>query len=183
MCFEKGQHILPQVAAKLKEKTDVPCAFLLVGPESQPRMFQILRRDIAARGVKDRVYILPGVDQPTVRDLLAVTHISMFPTFDEGLGLTAVEAAMMELPVVAHRVGGVPEVVFDQVNGRLVDVNDVNSFADALHELISNPTLRVQYGTKGREMMERRFSPRACAQKYLEQVCLPLILGSPQCND
>jgi glycosyltransferase involved in cell wall biosynthesis len=183
MCYEKGQHILPQVAAQLKERTDVPCVFLLVGPESQPGMFQILLRDIAGRGVKDRVFILPGVDQPTIRDLLAVTDISVFPTFDEGLGLTAVEAAMMELPVVAHRVGGVPEVVIDQVNGRLVVANDINGFVAALQALLSNPTLRAQYGTKGREMMQRRFSPSACAQKYLQQVCLPLILGSAQRDD
>ncbi len=89
----------------------------------------------------------------------------------------------MELPVVAHRVGGVPEVVTDRVTGRLVEVGDVESFAMTLAELMIDPELRREFGKRGRQMVQERFSPQSCAERYLEQVCLPLILGSADGNN
>ena len=180
MCKEKGQQILPLVAQRLRDQGYSKFAFLLVGPESQSGMMAALKQDIHTKGLEKYVYLLSGVDQVTIRDLLAVSSMSVFPTFDEGLGLTAVEALMMEIPVVAHKVGGVSEVVTDHVNGRLVKAGDIDAFANAVSDLLNDPKMRADYGRIGREMLKDRFAPEACAQRYLEQVCLPLVFAAAE---
>lgn len=88
----------------------------------------------------------------------------------EGFGLVYLEAAAHGLPVVAHRIGGVPEAVSREENGILVDPDDASGLADAFARLIREPALRERMGAAGRIWARRNswlrnaelvFGPRA----------------------
>ena len=98
--------------------------------------------------------------------LLAISDILLLPSELESFGLVALEAMACEVPVIATRVGGIPEVVRDGVDGFLYDVGDVNSMADGC---LSHPneihTLREDLGKAARERATRDF----CASKIVLQ--------------
>ncbi len=76
----------------------------------------------------------------------------------DGLPNVIMEAMSQELPVVATRVGGIDEVVFDGVTGHLVPPDDPAAVATALTLLIRDPTLRQTMGSAGRGLILERFA-------------------------
>jgi glycosyltransferase involved in cell wall biosynthesis len=87
-------------------------------------------------------------------------------TEPEGLGLSAVEALLCETPVVASAVGGLPDVIEDRANGRLVRANNPSALADAIADALANHDRRAAWGREGRTRMLARFSPAVCAGTY-----------------
>ena len=71
----------------------------------------------------------------------------------ESFGVVIIEASACGLPVVATRVGGVPEVCIDGETGIMVEPNDPNMLARAIVELASNPQKRHEMGRKGRQFV------------------------------
>jgi colanic acid/amylovoran biosynthesis glycosyltransferase len=86
----------------------------------------------------------------------------------DGIPNVILEALAMELPVVSTQHSGVPEVVEDGVNGRLVPPADAQALADALEELIRNPEIRQQFGRAGRRIVAERFDPEKNTRRLLE---------------
>lgn len=93
-----------------------------------------------------------------VSAVLARWAILAHPSLEEGFGLTALEAMAAGLPVVATRVGGLPEIVDDRVTGLLVRAGDPSDLARALKGLLGNPALARAMGSKGRERAAAHFS-------------------------
>jgi glycosyltransferase involved in cell wall biosynthesis len=81
----------------------------------------------------------------------------LLPSANEGTPVVAIEALAAQRPVVATRVGGVPDVVRDGVDGFLVDVGDVDALAARLAELSRDPELRRRFGEAGREAVVPRY--------------------------
>ena len=77
--------------------------------------------------------------------------------WQEPLGLINLEAGACRKPVVATRVGGIPEVITDGENGYLVEAGDVDALAERVGRLINSPELRVSLGQAGRQRVEREF--------------------------
>ena len=82
----------------------------------------------------------------------------VLPSVNEGTPVSAIEALASGTPVVANRVGGVPDVVSDGVDGFLVEPGDVEGAADRLAELASDPELSARLGESGRREMFERYS-------------------------
>jgi glycosyltransferase involved in cell wall biosynthesis len=82
----------------------------------------------------------------------------VLPSVNEGTPVSAIEALASGTAVVANRVGGVPDVVTDGVDGFLVEPGDVEGAADRLAELAANPELRARLGEAGRREMFERYS-------------------------
>ncbi len=82
----------------------------------------------------------------------------LLPSVNEGTPVSAIEALASGTPVVATRVGGVPDVVDDGVNGFLVPPRDVEGAADRLAELARDPELRARLGRAGRVGASERYS-------------------------
>jgi len=85
--------------------------------------------------------------------------------WQEPLGLISLEAGACRRPVVATRVGGIPEVVEDDVNGYLVAAGDPAALAERTGRLISDPALRERMGQAGRERVERQLTG-ACVRAF-----------------
>ena len=82
----------------------------------------------------------------------------LLPSVNEGTPVSAIEALASGTPVVATRVGGVPDVVRDGVDGFLVEPGDVEAAADRLAALARDPELRERLGTAAREDNRERYS-------------------------
>jgi N-acetyl-alpha-D-glucosaminyl L-malate synthase BshA len=103
--------------------------------------------------------------QNEMNRLLSISDILLLPSELESFGLVALEAMACEVPVIATRVGGIPEVVRDGVDGFLYDVGDINSMADGCLSILSNRGVRESLGKAAREHATRNF----CASKIVEQ--------------
>ena len=123
-----------------------------------------VREQVASLGLQDVVW-LPGARA----DVAALLHgFSLFalPSLAEGTPVSMLEAMACGLPVVASKVGGIPEVVTDGVEGSLVPVQDTEALAQALASYVRDPGLRRQRGDAARARVEAAFSMRAMLAEY-----------------
>lgn len=115
----------------------VPARLLLAGdgPDMGP-----VREAVCRHGLTDRVCFLGEIED--VENILAAADVALFPSESESFGLAALEAMACGVPVVASRVGGLPEVVRDGVDGFLVEVGDLDAMGAALTRLVVDADLR-----------------------------------------
>jgi len=117
------------------------------------------RRLACACGVEDKV-LLPGwLESDALREAYAQADIYCLPSYVEGLPMGVLEAMAFALPIVASRVGGIPDIVDDGVHGLLVQPGGVNGIAGALKRLIDNRDERDAMGAACRERVLSRYSP------------------------
>ncbi len=102
-------------------------------------------------GLTRNISFLGPIEHHRVPEILENVDIFAMPSIREEFGVAAVEAQAMEIPVVATRVGGVPEVVRDGVTGILVEPYNSEQLAAAIIELIENPEKRKEMGKAGRK--------------------------------
>jgi len=125
-----------------------------------------VRRQVQELGLQDAVW-LPGA-RADIKDLLHGFSVFALPSLAEGTPVSMLEAMACGLPVVASRIGGIPEVVDDGVQGLLVPVGDVDALAAALARYALDAGLRAQHGRAARARVEERFSMRAMLAAYGE---------------
>ena len=106
--------------------------------------------------------------QPRIVDYLSAADVLLLPSEQESFGLAALEAMACELPVIASRVGGIPEVVTDGETGFLSDVGDVQKMADDAAILLDNSEKRKQMGRLARESALSRYRTDIVIPQYLE---------------
>lgn len=121
-----------------------------------------LRERIRASGLCGRVELLGRRDD--IPDLLASADLYCQPSRDEGLGMAALEAMASGLPVVATRVGGLPEVVQEGRTGLLVPSEDPAALAAALTALAADLSMARRMGAAGRARVEAQFTAEAMRQ-------------------
>jgi glycogen(starch) synthase len=116
-----------------------------------------LERQAAALGVEHAVDFLGWVDPDKVPELIDGATVVLVPSRREGLSLAAVEAASRARPIVASRVGGLPEVVTHTQTGLLVEPDDPRGLADAIASLLAEPGKAAKMGRAGRERVRKTF--------------------------
>jgi N-acetyl-alpha-D-glucosaminyl L-malate synthase BshA len=107
----------------------------------------------------------------TARDIIEIlssADVFLLPSEMESFGLAALEAMACEVPVVAARVGGLPEVVEDGGSGYLLPLGDVEGMAGRALEILQNPELRTTMGRRGRAIADERFTPHTALNEYLD---------------
>ncbi len=90
-----------------------------------------VERQVADAGLADVVDFVG--EQHDIVSWLSVADLFLLPSAQESFGLAALEAMSCEVPVIASRVGGLPEVIEDGVTGFICDPDDVEGMADARH--------------------------------------------------
>jgi len=106
--------------------------------------------------------------QPKIVDYLSAADVLLLPSEQESFGLAALEAMACEVPVIASRVGGVPEVVEDGETGFLSEVGDVEKMANDAGKLLADPELRSKMGQRARESALSRYRTDLVIPRYIE---------------
>ncbi|MDP7423417.1 MAG: glycosyltransferase family 4 protein [bacterium] len=91
-------------------------------------------------------------------------------TWQEPFGLVVIEAMAARLPVVATRLGGVPEIVLHEANGLLVDKNQPDDIARAVNRLLDSPETASAMGELGRTRAENLFNHKLMVRKFEELI-------------
>lgn len=115
-----------------------------------------LRDRVFAEPWADRVW-LPGT-RADIADIMRSFSVFVLPSFSEGTPITILEAMATALPVVASRVGGVPQLVLDRQTGLLANSFDSKELADALSAYIKDQHLRARHGAAGRAHVLAHYS-------------------------
>jgi N-acetyl-alpha-D-glucosaminyl L-malate synthase BshA len=106
--------------------------------------------------------------QPNIVDYLSAADVLLLPSEQESFGLAALEAMACEVPVIASRVGGIPEVVTDGDTGFLSEVGDLEKMAADAARLLSDITLRREMGKRAREFAVTHYRTDIVIPRYIE---------------
>ena len=106
--------------------------------------------------------------QPNIVDYLSAADVLLLPSEQESFGLAALEAMACEVPVIASRVGGIPEVVTDGETGYLSEVGNVEKMAADAARLLSDATLRREMGRRAREFAVTHYRTDIVIPRYIE---------------
>jgi glycosyltransferase involved in cell wall biosynthesis len=132
--------------------------FVLVGDGVNREQYV---RDAAAMGLSDRLTWTGMIDDPFGEGVfLAADVVCQFSRWEEVFGWMIAEGMAHGKPVVATRVGGIPELISDAMNGYLVDRGDAQAMSDRILKLLADPDLRRNLGAAGREVVARKFDLR-----------------------
>jgi N-acetyl-alpha-D-glucosaminyl L-malate synthase BshA len=118
----------------------------------------------AELGIRDRVRFF-GI-RHVLGPLLANADLFLLPSRQESFGLAALEAMACGVPVVASRVGGLPEVIEDGVSGMLFDVGDIGQAVDKAAQLLTDAAFRERVRQAGLETATRRFCQDQIIAQY-----------------
>jgi glycosyltransferase involved in cell wall biosynthesis len=119
-----------------------------------------------ALGISSRIEIPGWVDGVAVAKILATADVFVLPSHNEGLPMAILEAMGAAVPVVTTPVGAIPELVVAET-GILVNPGCAAELAEALAKLVSNPALRTQLGTNGRERVKQHFRIEVTAARFV----------------
>ena len=106
--------------------------------------------------------------QPRIVDYLSAADVLLLPSEQESFGLAALEAMACEVPVIASRVGGVPEVVTDGETGCLSDVGDLEKMSADAAYLLAHEDVRREMGARARASAIERYSTDLVIPQYIE---------------
>jgi glycosyltransferase involved in cell wall biosynthesis len=104
------------------------------------------------------VHIVGRIPLAEVPEYYRAASVFCLPTLNEPFGLVFLEAAAFGLPVVATRIGAIPEIVMNGKTGYIVEPQNVPELAARLNDLLRDPLRAEQFGTHGREWVSRRYS-------------------------
>lgn len=159
---EKGHSVFIRAAALVHHQFPA-CRFLIVGDGPLRSQLQSLAEDL---GLKDQIEFVGY--QPDVRTYLGSMDVFALPSYTEAMPLSLLEAMAMGLPVVASKVGGVPEIVQDGVTGFLTAPGDEKDLADKTIKLLRSSGLRKAMGESGRETVKSKFDVDVMARRVTE---------------
>jgi glycosyltransferase involved in cell wall biosynthesis len=104
--------------------------------------------------------------------ILNAADIYLQPSRSEGLGLAIMEAMSLELPVIASRVGGIPEIVIDEKTGYLFSPEDIPGFSAAISKMLSSPNKARSMGKEGCLKFQQQFQGEKSIKKLVENYYL-----------
>ena len=167
----KGVYVLLDACRVLKERG---LAFIcdFVGGETKEISAEVFREAVTARGLEEHVtYHGPKYGEEKHRFFMNA-DVFVFPTFyfNECFPLVLLEAMQWRLPLVSSDEGGIPDIVQDGVNGFVSPRQDVDSLANALEQLITNPALRRQMGEAGYQRYCEEFTLEAFEKRFAAEL-------------
>ena len=152
----KGQSTIIEVA-RIAAETHPEWHFLLCGEGPHREKFEQEIGDL------ENIELVGWVDN--LGDYLEAFDLFVFPSPKEALGSVLLDAMQFGLPIIASNVGGIPELVEDGVNGRLVEPENVGQLYAAIEAVLTNPDDMAAIGARNVEK-SRRYSATHMADAY-----------------
>ena len=157
----KGHALLLEVLpALLAEQPRLQVVFFGQGP-----LAAALEQRIDAAGLRGRVHLAGFRDD--LPELLPCLALLVHPALMEGLGVSLLQAAAAGVPIIASRVGGIPETIDDGVTGILTPPGDGPALGQAIRALLADPSRRERLGRAGAERVRSEFGVDAMVEGNL----------------
>ncbi len=157
MIPEKGISDFLEMARRVNsQREDVQ--FVLVGDGAYREAYM---NEAAALGLGDRVTFTGMIDDPFGEGVFqAADVVCQFSRWEEVFGWMIAEAMAHAKPVVATRVGGIPELIADGASGFLVDRGDIESMSKRMLDLLTDRTMRLRLGQSAQNTVQMKFNLR-----------------------
>jgi N-acetyl-alpha-D-glucosaminyl L-malate synthase BshA len=114
-----------------------------------------------SRGIDQKIHFLGK--QNNIEEWIGISDLLLLPSETESFGLVALEAMACEVPVVASRTGGLPEVITDGREGYLVDPGNIDEMAKRAISILIDESKRTEMGKRAREKAHANF----CSEKII----------------
>lgn len=150
----KAQHILIDAIDSLhKQNKRVRLRLIGNGPDRKE-----LEQKVAALGLSNNVIFEGWCNQAQILALYEHVHIFALASFAEGVPVALMEAMAMQIPCVATRITGIPELIRDGVDGLLVAPSSVEELVEAITKLMNDTELRRRLGIAGRVRVMEKYN-------------------------
>jgi glycosyltransferase involved in cell wall biosynthesis len=161
---QKNHALLINVASML-QGSHPDWTFHLVGQDFNDAYSAQIKQTIIDNALEQHVFVY-GSRADTAAILQQAT-IGVLTSNSEGLPLAVLEYGLHALPVLVTRVGEVPSVVYDQVDGIIAEVDDATTFYKSLVELIENPNLRLKFGRALQAKVQLEYTQESVLNSFL----------------
>ena len=155
----KGCHFIEEIVSALKKEAD----FFVFGHESY-----------GMEGVRATGLLRDYRKMPL---LFSAADLFLGTALEEAFGLTLCEASSCGLPIVAFKVGGVPEIARHDVNARLIEDISLPGLLNEIKFFMANPQERQAFGERGRAIVESEFTLKRQAERWMEYLEKVIELG------
>lgn len=159
LIYDKGHRFFIDAARMVLEKFPTTI-FLIVG---DGELTSELKKYVIKNRLKDSIFFT-GYRKDRL-DLMNVFTISVLSSIREGLPVTLLEYMALKKPIIVTNVGGMPEVIYDGHNGRVVPKRDTNALANCILELLSNENSRIRLGENAYNRVASDFSQATMIKK------------------
>lgn len=160
---EKGHRFFLEALDLLRTRGLAPKALIVGDGPLRNKVADEVRQ----RQLENHVRMHPAVPHNELMRALQACDLLVMASTHEGFPLTPAEAMMLNKPVVATRVGGLPDLVVDGVSGVLVPPRDPAALADAMAPFLSDRDYRDRLGQAGRRRIEEHFSTEIIADQLI----------------
>lgn len=149
------EYLIEAFALVLKRLKGIRINLLIVGSGS---LELELKEKAQKLGVQAEVVFTGYISPPEIPAYQNMLSIAVFPSLSESFGVSAVEAMACEKPVIVSNVGGLPEVVENNVTGLIVPPANTEKLAEAIETLVRDEQLRIKFGKQGRQRVEKLYN-------------------------
>lgn len=161
--FRPVKRIMDVLAVFERVQRVIPSRLVMIGDGPDRSKAEAFCRQ---HHLKDRVFFLGNV--PNLEEIVGASDVFLLPSEHESFGMAALEAMASEVPVIATRAGGLPEVVVDGETGYLLPVGDVDAMAERAIAILTDKTLQRRLGRAGRALAEEQFNVNRVVPMYRE---------------
>jgi L-malate glycosyltransferase len=160
--FRKVKRTEDVIATFAKVSSELPARLLMVGDGPERASALELAQKL---GVMGRTHFLGSF--PNVESILGISDIFLLPSSQESFGLSALEAMSCEVPVVASRIGGIPEVVAHGESGFLCDLGNTDDMAAKVLELLKDSEKYARFAANARARAHTHFHENIIVPQYV----------------
>ncbi|MGC9941644.1 MAG: N-acetyl-alpha-D-glucosaminyl L-malate synthase BshA [Verrucomicrobiota bacterium] len=150
--------LLLETVAKVRPRDSFKLVILSGGK------FAAFAGDVCRLGLEDRIIVRENISD--IEDYLQAADLGLFTSENESFCLSILEAMFFGCPSVATRVGGIPEVILDNVTGLLVPFGETEVMARSVESLIQDPALRTNLGRAAKIRAGEFFSANLIVPRY-----------------
>ena len=124
--------------------------------------------DIKQRGLTKNITIISTVSHADLFKAVRQSDLFVMSSVSEGFPMAPAEAMVLGVPVIATKVGGIPELIEDGVSGVLVPAKNAKMLADAIKTVLLDNNLRDSLSIQGQKRINNNFHPTIICQKLLD---------------